>query len=126
VVDGGQSGFATLQTVVAAGLAMVFFAVLANLVVMQYSLGVVTAALDEGVRQGARSAAPVASCLERIDSTLSAIEGGGIGADPSTACVVDGGWLVATLDGRLLAWAPMVPEVAFTREARAPLEDRLG
>ena len=47
----GEAGLATIENVVVAGLSLLFFAVLTNLVVMQYALGVATAALDEGARQ---------------------------------------------------------------------------
>jgi hypothetical protein len=102
---------------------MVFFAALANLIVMQYALGVVTAALDEGARQGARSADPVAACLDRMESTLGAIVGGAIDTGTRRSCVVDNGWVVARAEGTLVAWAPIVPSWSFVREARAPLEE---
>lgn len=107
---------------VAAGLALYFFAVLTNLIVMQYTLGVAVTSLDEGVRQGARSLDPVGSCQDRADSTFDSVRGGSVTAD-TLFCRVDGTWLVARLDGTLDGWAPLVPDLAFTREARAPMED---
>ena len=56
-----EEGFTTIANVVAAALAIFFFAILANLIVIQYTLGVAVTALDEGVRQGARSLDPVGS-----------------------------------------------------------------
>jgi hypothetical protein len=119
----GEGGFATLQNVVAAGLAMVFFAVLANLVVMQYTLGAVTAALDEGARQGARSLGPVAACQVRVEATLDAVTGRALEPATVASCRIEGEWIVAEIDGSLHGWAPLVPSLAFTREARAPIED---
>lgn len=118
----GQHGFATLQNVIAAGIAMVFFAVLANLVVMQYTVGVMTAATDDGARLGSRSVAPLAACEARALDTIAAVAGGSL-RDPAVECRLDGGWIIARASGTLLAWAPLVPEFAAERESRAPLED---
>lgn len=118
-----ESGFATLQNVVAAAFAMVFFAILANLVVMQYTLGVVTAALDEGARQGARSIDAVGSCETRVRATLDSVAGGSLGPGVAVVCDVDGPWLVSQVSGSLVGWAPLVPQIPFSRDARAPLED---
>ncbi len=101
---------------------MLFFAILTNFIVMQYALGVVTAGLDEGVRQGARSIDSIGACLARIDSSISAVDGGAI-TGVNRRCTVQGEWVVATLDAQLVGWAPLVPTLSFTREARAPLED---
>jgi hypothetical protein len=117
-----EAGFTTIANVAAAGLALLFFAVLTNLIVMQYSLGVAVTALDEGARQGARSLDPVSSCEIRADATFSSVRDGSVIADTLT-CRVDGAWLVARIDGTLDGWAPLVPDLSFTREARAPLED---
>jgi hypothetical protein len=119
----GEAGLATIENVVVAGLSLLFFAVLTNLIVMQYALGVATAALDEGVRQGARSLDPVGSCATRARSTFDAVEGGAVRSGAAITCSVDGAWLVARIDGVLDGWAPPVPDLTFTREARAPLED---
>jgi hypothetical protein len=118
-----ESGFITVANVVAAGLAMLFFAVLTNLIVMQYALGVATAALDEGVRQGARSIDSTGACLVRIRSALGSIEGGAIVPGLSVDCHIEGAWVVAVLSGTLDGWAPPVPDLSFTREARAPIEE---
>ena len=104
---------------------LLFFAILTNLIVMQYALGVVTAGLDEGVRQGARSVDASSACLSRIDATVTGISGGAI-TSVSRSCGVQGEWIVARLDGRLVAWAPLIPSMSFTREARAPIEDLTG
>jgi hypothetical protein len=118
-----QSGFITVANVLAAGLAMLFFAVLTNLIVMQYALGVATAALDEGARQGARSLDSVGACLARVRSALGSIEGGAIASGLTVDCRVDGTWVVAEMAGTLDGWAVPVPDISFTRQARAPLED---
>lgn len=117
-----EEGFATIANVAAAALAIFFFAILANLIVIQYTLGVAVTALDEGVRQGARSLDPVGSCLERANQTFESVRGGSVLSDTLT-CSIDGAWVVARVDGVLDGWAPPIPDVSFTREARAPLED---
>ncbi|MDH4119544.1 MAG: hypothetical protein OEX04_16360 [Acidimicrobiia bacterium] len=118
-----EEGLATIETVVAIGLSLLFFAILTNFIVIQYALGVATAALDEGVRQGARSLDPVTSCEDRARATFSSVEGGAVHAGANLRCFVDGAWLVARIDGTLDGWAPPVPDMTFVREARAPLED---
>jgi len=118
----GEGGFATVENVFAAGLALLFFAVLTNLIVMQYTLGVAVTALDEGARQGARSVDPVGSCQDRANSTFGSVRGGSVLSD-TLFCQVEGEWLVARVDGTLDGWAPLVPDLSFTREARAPLEE---
>lgn len=116
-----EGGFATLQNVVAAGIAMVFFAILANLVVMQYTIGVITAALDDGVRHGARAIDPVGRCQASVADTLG-MAGRSLSA-PSVRCSTDGGWVVAEASGTLVAWAPLVPDIHVARDARAPVEE---
>lgn len=106
-----------------AGLALLFFAVLTNLVVMQYALGVATAAVDEGARQGARSLDPTSSCRARAVDTFSSVDGGAVRSGAQVRCEIEAGWVVARIDGVLDGWAPPVPDLAFTRQARAPLED---
>lgn len=118
----GEDGFVTLQHLLAAAVAMVFFVVLANLAVMQYSLGVVTAGLDEAVRQGARSVDPVGACEVRLVATTSSALSGGALNSAGHGCRLEGGWVVASFRGDLAGWAPLVPNVGVEREARAPLE----
>ena len=50
---GGEPGMASVSFVMAAALALTVFSGLANLIVIQYAAGVVSAAVDEGVRDGA-------------------------------------------------------------------------
>jgi hypothetical protein len=117
-----ERGFATAENVVAAAFALWFFAALANLIVMQYTLGVATVALDEGARQGARSLDPVTACQDRAASTFVSVDGGSV-ISSNLRCWVDGVWVVARVDGTLDGWAPPIPDLSFTREARAPRED---
>jgi hypothetical protein len=119
-LTGGEAGFATLQNVMAAGIAMVFFAIMANLVVMQYTVGVITAALDDGVRQGARAIDPVGSCQAGVADTLG-LAGRSLSL-ASARCSTAGGWVVAEASATLVAWAPLVPDITVERDARAPLE----
>ncbi|MDH5616380.1 MAG: hypothetical protein OEY62_07570 [Acidimicrobiia bacterium] len=118
----GEGGFATIQHVVAAGLALVFFVLLANLVVMQYGRGVVRSALDEGARAGALSGAGPAECLARVDGVLDDLLGGPLFADLIWTCSRDGEWMVAAATGRLAGWLPMVPDIPLQMEGRASIE----
>lgn len=118
-----EAGFATVQHVAAAALAMVFFAFLANLIVMQYTMAAVTGALDEGVRLAARSPGNEASiCLGRIDAAVGSMLAGPVAGSLELSCWIEGPVMRAEATGVLHGWLPAVPDVPFRREAFSPLE----
>ncbi len=118
-----QAGFATVQHVAAAALAMVFFVFLANLIVMQYTMAAVTGALDEGVRLAARSAGDHPEvCLERIDAAVGSMLAAPISSSLQVSCWIEGSVVRAEAIGLLRGWLPAVPDVPFRREAFSPLE----
>lgn len=119
---GGERGMVSTSYVLAAAFAMVFFAILANFIVIQYASGAVRAALDEGVRNGARADSDTTVCLATIDEVLSSVLGGPYGADVATACRDDGDVMVATASATFRGFAPLVPDLIIDFEAVAARE----
>lgn len=111
---------ATLQVVAAAGMAMVVFVLMANLLVVQYGRGVVRAAVDEGARAG--SHAGIGECRLRAEEVMAQLLGGPLGADVSVTCREAGGLVLAVAEGTMPGWLPGVPDIGVAAEARAPRE----
>lgn len=122
VADRSEAGLATVQHVLAAALAMLLFAALANVITVQYVRGAVRAALDEGVRQGSLLGAGAIECEERIDAALADLLAGPYGAGIELGCREDGGWIRAQASGRLPVWVLPVDDLAFRLEAQAVRE----
>jgi hypothetical protein len=116
-----ERGMATPQFVLAAGLALLLFVALANLIVFQYGRGVVRAALDEGVRAGAPLGASLVDCQERADSFLGDLLGGEMGRGVDLVCESDGNLVVADALVRFEGW--VIPDWTFTLSATAVKEE---
>lgn len=112
----------SISYVLAASFAMIFFAILANFIVIQYGSGAVRAALDEGVRNGARADSGVAVCQATIDEILGSILGGAYGDEVSTTCRDTGDVMVATAQATFRGFAPLVPDLTIDFEAVAARE----
>lgn len=118
-----EAGFATVQHVASAALALVFFVFLANLIVMQFTVASVTGALDEGVRLAARSQGDRSLvCLQRIDAAVGSMLAAPVAGGLEVDCWVDGTVMRAEAAGRLQGWLPAVPDVGFRRTAFSPIE----
>jgi hypothetical protein len=124
--DTGESGMVSISYVLAAGFAMIFFAILANFVVIQYASGAVRAALDEGVRNGARADAGVAVCMATIDDILASVLGGPYGDDVAASCQDTGDVMVASAQATFRGFAPLVPDLTIDFEAVAAREQFVG
>lgn len=111
---------ATISYVMAAGLAMMVFSSLANLIVVQYASGVVQAALDEGVREG--STAGVARCQARAEEFLDSALSGTYGDGVVVSCLDEGSFVAATASATFHGYAPFVPDLTFDFEAMAARE----
>ena len=118
-----EAGFASLSHVVAAALALWFFAILANLIVIQYASGVVRVAIDEGARRGALVGAGAIECDLAIDDALGDLLGGRYGRDVTHLCVEDSGWIWVTAEATFAGFVPPLPDVTRTFEARVADED---
>lgn len=112
----------SISYVLAASFAMIFFAILANFIVIQYGSGAVRAALDEGVRNGARADAGVAVCQATIDDILASVLGGPYGDDVSVTCQDTGDVMVASAQATFRGFAPLVPDLTIGFEAVAARE----
>lgn len=119
---GAASGFTTAGFVVAVGFSMLFFVLLANLMVVQYGRGVVRVALDEGARHGARYGAAGPACELRIREVLGGLLGGEMGSGVSYRCEGDSHRTRATAQVVFPAWVPGVPEFRFQMAATAAAE----
>lgn len=119
---GDSRGFATMNFVVAAGFSMLFFVLLANLLVVQYGRGVVRMALDEGARHGARFGADAARCEARVGEVLTGLLGGRMGSGVSYRCVTGAGRTMAGAVVTFPAWLPAVPDFRFEMAAVAASE----
>lgn len=117
-----ESGFLTVQFVLAVGLSLLLLALGANLIAWQYGRGVVRAALDEGARAGARMPVDVVVCEERAAATLGDLLGGTMGDGVELRCRLDGDRVVAEADVTFAPWVAPVPHWSFTARAVAVAE----
>lgn len=110
----------TAPFVAAVALSLLVVTVIANLIVFTYARGAVRAALDEGVRQGARVGGDVAVCEARTREALGDLLGGRLGDDVAfEGCALEGGRVVARTTGRVRGWLPMVGDLPLEVRARA-------
>ncbi len=112
-----DGGFATPQFMLAAGLSLVFFVLLANFVVFQYGRGVVRGALDEGVRAAAPAGAGEADCLHAFDAMAGNLLGGPLGEEVTRTCTVVGDLVEARATVTFRGWLPLVPDWTFSLAA---------
>lgn len=117
-----ERGFVSISYVVAAAFAMLLFASLANLIVMQYASGVVRAALDEGVRDGAVAGAGAFQCQAAVDGFLASALGGPYGNQITAVCFEEPGVMNATATATFAGFAPFVPDLTFDFDAVAAKE----
>jgi hypothetical protein len=104
---------------------MVVLVLIANLIVFEYGHGVVRAAVDQGVREGSRTATPVASCetaAQQVVTDLLGGRSGSMGAGVAITCTQAGGRLDARATGRFKAWLKPVPDWSFTSTSTAVVE----
>jgi hypothetical protein len=117
-----DGGFASIQYVVAATFALWFFAILANLIVMQYATGVVRLAIDEGARRGAAAGSGPGECEQAITATLADLLGGPYGEGVVAVCAAEPGWIRVDARATFGGFVPPVPDLSFTFEAAAARE----
>jgi hypothetical protein len=119
----GAGGFVTVQFVASVALSLVLLVLLANVLVAGYARGVVRAALDEGVRAGARAEEATAECARRAAAVLDDLLGGPLraGVEP-VACSVDAERVRASTRAVVSAWLPGMRDWAFEVTATATRE----
>jgi len=117
-----EFGFISVEILGAVFLSFLVLVALMNIIVVQYGLGVVRAAADEGARSGARlnsGASATAACEARAADVLQSI---GRLADASSGCTVDGDQVRSVVNVRFEPWFPGVPAVEEQIEGRSVLE----
>lgn len=107
-----ERGSAALAFVVAAGLALVVFVTLANLVTMQFTRGAVRAAADEAVRVASRSDSPVTACEARARAVLEGLLGPVARGGVAFRCAVSGTppSVHARAEVTMVPWLPGLPD----------------
>ncbi|CAN5851756.1 hypothetical protein BH23ACT4_BH23ACT4_06560 [soil metagenome] len=117
-----ERGFTSLQFLIASSLALVVFAVLANMVVVQYSRGAMRSALDQGARAGSIAGTEEA-CEDRVSQVLAELLGGSIGESASFDCLVAGPVIRATGELVVSSWTPFTADFDLQLSAEASLEN---
>lgn len=115
-------GFVTTNFVVAVGFSMLFFVLLANLLVVQYGRAVIRVALDEGVRHGARFGVEPTQCEARVSKVVDGLLAREMRSGVFYRCVEGGGQSRARAVVVFPSWLPGVPDFAFEMAATAPSE----
>jgi hypothetical protein len=118
-LGGGERGAAAISHTVVIALSMLLFVLCANVIVVVYARGVVRSALDEGVRAGARAAAGVAECQQRVDDVLGQLLGGSMGDGVTARCAETTEAVTALADASFQGWLPGVPAFTFQVAARS-------
>lgn len=115
-----EAGLSSVQFVLAAGLSLVLFLGLANLVVVQYGRGAIRSALEQGARAGSVSGVEAceATALEVVDQLL----GGSMSDGIRVRCVAGGGGVSASATAVFRAWIPGVPDFAVSINTESYLE----
>jgi hypothetical protein len=117
-----HGGFVTAQFIVVVGLSLLFFTMMANVIVFMYGRGVVRAALEEGVRAASPAGAATPACQRAADDTMRSLLGGSMGREIRISCEIRAGEVHATAGGRFRAWLPGMPDWRFTQQATAVKE----
>jgi hypothetical protein len=103
-----DGGFTTVQYVATVGLSLLFLVMFANLLVDLYARGAIRDALDEGVRAAAPAGTDAQVCEDRADEVLDGLLHGRLGDDITIACDLEGSTMVATAQGHLPSWLPVI------------------
>lgn len=121
-----ESGFVTLEHVLAVALALVLMVGLTNLVLVQYARGVVRTALDDAARAGARVLVSPEHALAVCRSTAEQVHAdllpGTLGDGVEVDCASNGAEVRATATAVYPSWLPGVPEWQTADEAVAAWE----
>lgn len=119
----GAEGFVSVQYVAAGAVALLVFAVCANLLVQSFTVAVVRDALDSGVRAGTVSAAGARDCEARAGDVLRGLLTRSVTRRVTLHCRRVDGWVTAQARVRLRSWVPGVGlERWAVLEASAPVD----
>ena len=118
----GDTGFVTLQYVIAVAWSLLLLVLVANFLVDLYARGAVRDALDDGVRAAAPSSQPVVTCEGRAHAVLTGLVRGPL-VTAHVACDASGSYVTAEARVSLRSWLPMlVPDWHMTLHAVAQRE----
>ena len=118
----GDSGFVTMQYVIAVAWSLVLLVLVANFLVDLYARGAVRDALDDGVRAAAPSSKPGAACERRAQDVITGLVRGPL-VTARVHCEATGGYVTAEAQVSLRSWLPMlVPDWRMTLHAVAQRE----
>lgn len=112
---------ASVQFLLAAGLALILFLALANLVVVQYGRGAIRSALDQGARAGAIGRDAVL-CETTAAGVVAQLLGGRMSDDFVVSCAASGPLMVARGSAVFETWTPMAPDIEVRLVSEAILE----
>ena len=115
-----EEGVSSVQFLAASAMALLFFVLVANLVVVQYGRGAVRSALEQGARIGTVSGP--SSCLETVDGVLADLLGGEMSRDLDFRCQREGAEIVAAASGWFRSWTPLSPDFSVEIAVRARSE----
>lgn len=115
-----DAGLSSVQFVLAAGLSLILFTGLANLVVVQYGRGAIRSALEQGARAGSVAGAEAceATAIDVVDQLL----GGSMSNGIRVRCVATGNSMSASATAEFRAWIPGVPDFEVAIAAESYLE----
>jgi hypothetical protein len=102
-----ESGFTTIQYVIAVAWSLVLLVLVANLLVDLYARGAVRDALDDGVRAAAPAGASVLACEQRAHEVVTGLVRGPL-LRTVVHCRDDGAFVVADAQVTLRSWLPML------------------
>ncbi len=118
-----ESGFTTLQYVVAAGFSLLLLVMMANLLVALYERGAVRDALDEGVRAGVPAGAGAPECRARARAVVDSVAGGSVLRVDDLECVERDGRRVASANVAVRSWFPaLFPDWHLRLRAQARVQ----
>ena len=122
---GEDSGYLTIQFVVAVGFSLLLLVLIANVVIVQYAQGVVRSAAEEGAQAGSRLSATNVECEGRANEVLGTLLGGAMGADVVVDCSVGPTEVAATVHYSFTPWLPLIPswtgsQTSFAVKERLP------
>lgn len=116
----GDGGLSSIQFVLAAGLMLMMFTVLANLIVVQYGRGAVRSAVEQGARAG--SVGGVDHCESVASDVLAGLLGGAMSDGIEVSCTATAGTVVASAAGEFASWTPLTPDFAVNISTRTVVE----
>jgi hypothetical protein len=121
----GDRGATTIALLIGTAIVLVLVTAVINVIVFQYGKGVTRAALDEGVRNGARfDRDSVAACETRATEVLGDLLGGSLGNGVSVSCSDDGDRVTATAAVHFDGWFGAVTDYDATLTASAAKESQ--